>query len=271
PCGILFNTVTLKTADNKYTRMNSFSIEAGEKLNFKILADGYNDNNIESEVAAVADKTPIGETTLTDTLGAILIVAEEVYDSMLPERFNYTNVQMFINSSDPTGLIESIKEYQKHTSIANIHIYDVAASNKKNMQFVTLISVFFYGFVALIAAICVANIFNTISTSISLRKREFATLKSIGMTPKGFNKMINYESLFYGIKALLYGLPISFGIMYLIYKLLSNSFEFSFAIPWGSIIGTIIAVFAIVGSTMLYASSRIKKENIIDVLKNENI
>ncbi|MDD4347026.1 MAG: ABC transporter permease [Desulfitobacteriaceae bacterium] len=240
-------------------------------MNFKILADGYNDNNIESEVAAVADKTPIGETTLTDTLGAILIVAEEVYDSMLPERFNYTNVQMFINSSDPTGLIESIKEYQKHTSIANIHIYDVAASNKENMQFVTLISVFFYGFVALIAAICVANIFNTISTSISLRKREFATLKSIGMTPKGFNKMINYESLFYGIKALLYGLPISFGIMYLIYKLLSNSFEFSFAIPWGSIIGTIIAVFAIVGSTMLYASSRIKKENIIDVLKNENI
>ena len=91
------------------------------------------------------------------------------------------------------------------------------------------------------------------------------------MTHKDFNKMINYESLFYGVKALLYGLPISFGMMYLIYKVLSNSFGFAFAIPWGSVLAAVVVVFAIVSSTMLYASSKIKKENVIDILKNENI
>ncbi|MDD4170150.1 MAG: ABC transporter permease, partial [Desulfotomaculaceae bacterium] len=165
PCGILFNTVSLKTADNKYTRMNSFSIGAGEKMSFMLKAYGSYDYNMELEVAAIADKTPIGETTLTDTR-AMLIVSEEVYAGMqasLPEGSDDTNVRVLIKSSDPASLVENIKEYQKHTSIANLHIYDVAASNKKNEQFNTLISVFFYGFVALIAAICVANIFNTIS------------------------------------------------------------------------------------------------------------
>ena len=90
------------------------------------------------------------------------------------------------------------------------------------------------------------------------------------MTHKDFNKMINYESLFYGVKALLYGLPISFGMMYLIYKL-SNSSGFAFAIPCGSVLAAVVVVFAIVSSTMLYASSKIKKENVIDILKNENI
>ena len=88
---------------------------------------------------------------------------------------------------------------------------------------IRLISVLTYGFIVLITLISIANIFNTISTSISLRKREFAMLKSVGMTPKGFNKMINYESIFYGIKSLLYGLPISIGATYLIYKALKTN------------------------------------------------
>ena len=273
PCGILVNTMPMQKIDDKYSRLKRFDIETGDKLNIKFVAYGPNDDNIDLEIAALADKTPIGEVSMmTDSIPAPLIVSEEVF-AVLQRRegSDYSDVKMYINSSDPASLVENIKEYQRQTSIADLYIYDVAASNKRNEQYNTLIAVFFYGFVALIAAICVANIFNTISTSISLRKREFAMLKSIGMTPQGFNKMVNYESLFYGLKALFYGLPISFGIMYLNYKILSSSFLFPFALPWGSIIFTIIAVFAIVGSTMLYSSSKIKKENIIDVLKNENI
>jgi putative ABC transport system permease protein len=276
PRGILVNTLTIRT-NNKYMRVNHFNIEAGERL--KLTHPMYgNNNSVECsnvlEVAALADKTPIGETRLTNPSQAILIVSEEIYAHMqenLPEGSANSDVRILINSSNPSKLVESIKEYQKQTSIANLHIYDVAEADRRNRQFETFVFVFFYGFVALITAICVANIFNTISTSISLRKREFAMLKSIGITPKGFNKMINYESLFYGIKALTYGLPISFGMMYLIHKVLSSSFEFTFIIPWGRVLATVVAVFIIVGSTMLYASSKIKRENIIDVLKNENI
>ena len=150
-------------------------------------------------------------------------------------------------------------------------IYNIYMNRKREEQMIVLMSVFTYAFVLLIASICVANIFNTISTSIALRKREFAMLKSVGMTPKEFNKMINYESLFYGIKALLYGLPISFVVMYLIHKTLMVKFGFVFEIPWVSVSIAIIAVFVIVGVSMLYSSKKIKRENIIDVLKQEII
>ncbi|MHB8170093.1 MAG: ABC transporter permease [Thermincolia bacterium] len=195
---------------------------------------------------------------------------KSVIEQRKPEEPENTEIYLLINSSNPSKLVKSIEDYQKQTSIGRVQIYDVARDTKNSRQFNTFIFVFFYGFVALITAICVANIFNTISTSISLRKHEFAMLKSIGMTPQGFNKMINYESLFYGIKALLYGLPLSFGMMYLIYKILRNSFGFAFAIPWGSVIAAVVVVLAIVSSTMLYASAKIKQANIIDALKGES-
>ena len=131
--------------------------------------------------------------------------------------------------------------------------------------------VFIYGFIALITLVSIANIFNTISTSIALRKREFAMLRSVGMTPKGFNKMINFESIFYGIKALVYGLPISFIIMTVLYKQLSGSFEFDFFVPVGSIIVVIVSVFGIVGVSMFYSGAKVKGQNIIEGLKDSNL
>ena len=96
-------------------------------------------------------------------------------------------------------------------------------------------------------------------------------LKSVGMTPKGFNKMINYESIFYGIKALLYGLPASVLMILFIYYTLTKQFNFGFMLPWTEIAVAMIAVFLIVSAAMLYSISKVKKENIIDALKQENI
>lgn len=83
--------------------------------------------------------------------------------------------------------------------------------------------------------------------------------------------MINYESIFYGIKSLFYGIPIGIGVMYLIHKSLMHSFRYHFELPWADIAFVIVAVFVMVGSAMLYSSAKVKKENIIDSLKQENI
>lgn len=96
-------------------------------------------------------------------------------------------------------------------------------------------------------------------------------LKSVGMTPKGFNKMIHYESVFYGIKSLLYGIPLSIIVMILIHRATQSSFTYSFTLPWASLLYCFAAVFVIVSSAMLYSSSKVKKENIIDGLKQESI
>ena len=154
---------------------------------------------------------------------------------------------------------------------SNVDVYNVFQRRQQAEQVILLMSVFTYGFIALISLISIANIFNTISTSISLRKREFAMLRSVGMTPKGFNKMIHYESIFYGVNALLYGLPISVLVMFGIHWSVGNTFEYGFTLPWKSILFVIVMIFVIVSSAMLYSLSKIKKENIIDGLKQENI
>lgn len=147
----------------------------------------------------------------------------------------------------------------------------MAESRRSSESAATIFSVFVYGFVILICAIAVANIFNTISTSIALRRREFAMLQSVGMTPRGFRKMIRFETLFYGIKALAYGLPISLAVLVLIYQALRENFSFAFSVPWVSVLGCIAGVFAIVGVTMVYAAAKTRKGNLIDALKQENL
>ena len=73
-------------------------------------------------------------------------------------------------------------------------------------------------FIVMISMIAVANVFNTISTNIKLRRRELAMLRSVGMSEHDFQKMMNFECIFYGMRALLYGLPIAVLAAWLVHK-----------------------------------------------------
>ncbi|MBS4207184.1 ABC transporter permease [Bacillus sp. FJAT-50079] len=218
-------------------------------------------------VSSLTDQFPMG--VYPAGLGNLgIVISEKVMRQVFDdEALEYMNTDLFLKSSDPMKTQQEIEEMKDF----KIMVHNVYHYRQQEEQLIMLMSVFTYGFIVLITAISIANIFNTISTSISLRKREFAMLKSVGMTPNSFNKMIHYESIFYGMKSLLYGLPISVAVMYLIYKALMNSFEYGFALPWISALYVIIAVFIITGAAMLYSSAKVKKENIIDALKQENI
>mgnify|MGYP006374050985 FL=1 len=118
----------------------------------------------------------------------------------------------------------------------------------------------------------VPSVFNTISTSMALRKREFAVLRSIGLTRSGFNKILFFESLFFWLKSLVFAIPVSLIITVLIHNSLSEMMSISnVIIPWKAIIIAIVSVFIIVLLTMMYSSNKIKKHNIIDQIREENI
>ena len=218
-------------------------------------------------IGALTNQIPMGVTTSGfDTLD--IIVSEKTMKQIMTEKADAKlATYLYMDSSDPMATQEAIDEITD----SNVSVYNVFKSRQQTEQLILLMSVFTYGFIALISLISIANIFNTISTSISLRKREFAMLRSVGMTPKGFNKMIHYESIFYGVNALLYGLPISVLVMFGIHWSVGNTFEYGFTLPWKSILFVIVMIFIIVSSAMLYSISKIKKENIIDGLKQENI
>ena len=151
------------------------------------------------------------------------------------------------------------------------NIRDYAGEQQDARNVVTAATVVVYIFVAVIALISVTNVFNTITTNINLRRREFAMLKSIGMTSNGFNGMMNFECVLYGAKSLLYGLPISLVILVILNLLMAQGYDMPFDLPWLSIFITIAGVFAAVFVTMMYALTKVKKANPIYDLKNENI
>ncbi len=135
-----------------------------------------------------------------------------------------------------------------------------------------VVDVFTYAFVAMISLIAVANVFNTISTNIRIRRRELAMLRSVGMSERGFNRMMNFECFFYGLRTLLFGMPIAGILSWLIYKVMAANEQlegFAYYFPWKSMTVSILGVFCIVFVTMLYATSKVRKENIIDALRDD--
>lgn len=77
------------------------------------------------------------------------------------------------------------------------------AKAARNIHF--LVMVFSYGFIFMLSVIGVTSVISTIYTTMALRKREFAMLRSAGMTDKAILKMLNTESFLYGLKALVIG------------------------------------------------------------------
>jgi putative ABC transport system permease protein len=102
-----------------------------------------------------------------------------------------------------------------------------------------------------------------------IRRREFAMLKSVGMTDRSLNKMMNLECLFYGLKAILFALPVSCCIAFLIYRVILEGVDITFTLPVKDMALAAAGVFAIVFVTMLYSMSKIKKQNTVDELRND--
>ncbi len=216
------------------------------------------------EIVALTNEVPLGvETAVIGGLN--VIIPEKAFNQLelTDDEFTYS---IYANSTDPMATQDAIEEQNDMT----IQVYNVYQQRQREEQMILLMSVFTYGFIILISLVSIANIFNTISTSISLRKREFAMLRSVGMTPNGFAKMIRFESLFYGVKALAIGLPVSIAVMFAMHWSLGYTFQYGFALPWISILFVVLMIFLIVGAAMLYSTAKIKNDNIIESLKQEN-
>ena len=195
-------------------------------------------------------------------------LAESVFEDFNAIDNSYYYMLTSDNHSESYTAVQSVMS-DNGFNIKNLQ--NIAEMEESERNIVTIIRVFSYGFIVLISLIAAANVFNTISTNISLRRREFAMLKSVGMAQKDFNKMMNFECLLYGSRALLYGLPVSCGITYLIYLAIMEGYETTFHLPWTAIGIAVLSVFLVVFVTMMYSMSKIKKDNPIDALKNENL
>lgn len=249
----------------------------GKTAPTKFIVYGNDDNGNELiagklKVSSVFDEIPksadsvIGEGTI---LGQGLIIGEQgVISPQLGEHKCY--ITLYANTSNHTSLTNRIESMEGVDD--SIYIYDYEETVRRFNAVMLIVGIFVYGFIGVISLIGLTNIFNTISTNMQLRSKEFASLKSIGMTKKEFNRMIRLESLMYGIKSLLIGIPLGvLGVFAIFSAFLKGSVPMSFVFPWKAILISIAAVFIVVWLIMKYSISKVNKQNIIETIRNDNI
>lgn len=252
----------------------------GKTAPTKLTVYGNDDNGNELitgklKVSSVFDKIPESiEYVAGDgiTLGESLIIGEQgVISPQLGEHGCY--ITLYANTSDHTSLTSRIESMSgTGDSESNISIYDSEEIVRQFNAVMLIVGIFVYGFIGVISLIGLTNIFNTISTNMQLRSKEFASLKSIGMTKKEFNRMIRLESLMYGIKSLLIGIPLGVLGVFAIFSAFSNgNVPMSFVFPWKAILISIAAVIIVVWLIMKYSISKVNKQNIIETIRNDNI
>lgn len=221
-------------------------------------------------IGHLTDKLPFG-LNVARWDGIYMVYPLSIYQEQFPDFQN--NVKYVFKTTDHATVYDKMRVVLQDLQLPSTEpdLYDVYSVNETDRNMITIIKVFSYGFIALISLIALANVFNTISTNILLRRREFAMLKSVGMTTAGFNRMMNYECILYGMKSLLWGIPAAFIITYFIFKSVNSGYEIGFYLPWQAVVIAVLSVFIVVFATMLYAMRKIKKDNPIDALKNENL
>ena len=272
--GILINRINFKKG-HEFAELDLLNgVKTGDILDFHV-TDGLKDLvEDDLKLAAVSGgKTPFGDKYVTDVYSVQVIVSMEALDKiceMLPESKYFVTENVYYTVGENENLEDEIRTICNKYRDVSSRVNSVAAEQKEVMNGVIIISVFLYGFVALIALVSMANIMNTISTGMQLRRREFAMLQSVGMTPKGFRKMLTMEGLFYGIKGLVYGLPISIFVIWGMHRILVSNVSFSFYVPAGALTGAVAGVFILVGVTMVYGRRKARAGSIVEVLKDEN-
>lgn len=231
---------------------------------------GTDEDGKEHNIKIVAKTTerPMGLEDVYSSQG-YLIVSDEYIEQM---GYTYLN-GIDIKANDSYKVEDEIIQVYKSKNISedNFMVVNMEEAVKANNAIVLVISIFLYGFIAVITLIGITNIFNTITTNMNLRKKEFAMLKSIGMTKKEFNRMIRLESIFYGVKSLIIGIPIGTLISYAIYKGFETNMEMAYVLPVKAILISIVFVAVVISIIMKYSMSKINKQNIIETIRNDNI
>ena len=251
---------------------------AGDELHLKTVDPSESDDHEEEDsahifdakISTVTDKKPIGEANLYNP--TIYVSENNVNIDKLV--FSATS-KLFANpgdrAEDITGYIKTVNE-KKSEDEEHLAGLDLKEEMKETQNIILLLAIFMYGFIAVVALIGVTNIFNTITTNVQLRAKEFAMLKSVGMTDDEFKRMIRLESVLYTLRALLIGLPIGIFISYGVHYMLgAGGIGLSYELPIIPILISVAVVTILIMLIMHYSVRQVSRQNIIETIRQDTV
>jgi ABC-type transport system, involved in lipoprotein release, permease component len=262
--------------DKKYHEINITNIKVGSTIT--LAAEEFNFEKGERELGESIDIKIVARTdekilAMSQEFSygiPVLVVSDKYFDSIFDD---YYVGNLYIVTDDMDSFIDKIDSLSDNLNNEKEYLYynNIKESVEVFRATLLVMSIFLYGFIGVITLIGVTNIFNTITTNMALRSKEFAMLKAVGMNDTEFNRMIRLESLLYGMKSLIIGIPIGIGLSLLIYNALGAVMILNYKLPMDAIAISIGFVFLVVFMTMKYSVNKINKQNIIETIRAENI
>ena len=233
-----------------------YTYKSGDTIDSKLL----NGDNISINVGMVSNIMPYGFENVYSN-GGYIVLNNKYFNNI-----DYYGCDLMIDSLNTEQLTNDILDID-----SELNYYDMDEEAKAEKSIVIVISIFLYGFIGVITLIGVTNIFNTITSNMELRQKEFAMLKSVGMTKKEFNHMINLETLFYSSKSLIYGSILGIIGSYFVHRAFDGKLDTQFVLPYKAILICVLFVFIVVYMIMKYSINKINRQNMIETIRKENI
>ena len=235
---------------------------------------------VDVTIAGVTDKVPIGYNGNSNT--TLLFMNQKGFESLWadgksgnefkPGHASYSAYVVAENADEYQDTFEKETEGNAEYSQISFYVSNLDKEMRDEKSLFTLLGVFAYGLIVVIALIGITNIINTLSTGMELRSREFATLRSIGMTDKQFAGMVRLESVFISVKALVIGVPLGILISYLLCVMMNRMDDaIIYEPPYKAIILCIVVVIMLIYAIMKLSMTKLRHNNIIETIKNENL
>lgn len=246
-----------------------------DKINFRnvnyINADGTkNTENFTANIAKIKEM-PLGFNKNVSTQGGYLKIITRASNPDYQSLKNSQSVFVFASVKNVKEAEKSTAEFLTQQKIDKRNYYQMGEAIRVMYNMMLIVQIFGYGFIAVITLIGLTNVFNTIHTSMLLRRREFAALRSIGVTKKELNRIVALESLFYGLKSLSVGIIIGVAITLAFHSLISSKEPIPYYPPFAAIFISIAFIFLVVYIIMQYSIRSANKQNVIETIRNENI
>lgn len=201
----------------------------------------------------------------------MLIIPQSIYEQSLRTALAEQNVrtEFAIQTSDYQRAYENLQDSLNDNNFDSEDLYNHREDYDNHRAMLLAADVLLYGFTVLISLVAIANIFNSVSTNLFMRRREFAVLRSVGMSGKTFRQMLAWEGVIYVLRSSLYGIFCSLGVSYLMYLILNEGVKANYLVPVRYIAVAVAVVLMIVFLILFYVGGRIKRTSLIDEIKVE--
>ncbi len=238
-----------------------YDYNRGDEITFDVSGNGAEVvENVTAPIITQTTQKPMGLETTSYTEGTMIVSDEFI------NRFDWIFGTLYVNAENASELEKDV-----NANYQNVYTVNIQKEADRQNSLILVIAIFLYGFIIVISLIGVTNIFNTITSNMNLRSKEFANLKSIGMTKKEFNRMIRLESIFYGLKSIIIGLPLGVLGSYLLYLAFREGILMEYTFPVMPTVVAVVVVFLLIGGIMKYSLNKINKQNIIETIRKDNI